>query len=131
MKLRNIRLTLANVAKTPNSKIMEVIGTGIIRERLVDGTYSDKVIGYTLECSANKGDTLKVKFPANTKEKIEKITTLLQDDMLVEVSFVNLKLTPYAMLTKEGGVLSGVSAKADDFEYTVKEDEIFLDEIQL
>lgn len=127
MKLRNVRLALANVAKTTNSKKMEVIGTGVIRERLADGTYTDNVIGYALECSANRGDTLKVKFPEAVKEKVEKITVLLQNDMLVEVSFTNLKLTPYAMLTKEGGVLSGVSAKADDFEYTTQEIDVDLD----
>lgn len=127
MKLRNVRLSLGNVAKTTNSKKMEVIGTSAIRERQVDGTYTDKVIGYALDCSAYRGDTLKVKFPEAVKEKVEKITALLQDDMLVEVSFTNLKLTPYAMLTKDGSILSGVSAKADDFEYTTQELDVDVD----
>ena len=127
MKLRNVRLSLGNVAKTTNSRKMEVIGTSVIRQRLEDGTYTDKAIGYALECAAYRGDTLKVKFPETVKEKVDKISALLQEDMLVEVSFTNLKLTPYAMLTRDGSVLSGVSAKADDFEYTTQELDVDVD----
>ena len=69
-----------------------------------------------MDCSAYRGDTLKVKFPVTVESKINKLKKLLYDDVTVEISFSGLKLTPYAMIAKDGSLISGVSAKADDFE---------------
>ena len=120
MKLRNVRLTLANVARTTNAKTMEAISVGSIKVRLDDGTYSDEITNYTIDCAAYRGDTLKVKFPVTVADKIAALKKHLDDDALVEISFSGLKLTPYAMKANDGSVLSGVSAKADDFELHVK-----------
>ena len=124
MKLRNVRLTLANVARTTNAKSMEALNVGTVKERLEDGTYSDKVNNYTVDCAAYRGDTLKVKFPTTVASKIETLKNHLENDELVEISFKGLKLLPYAMKANDGSVLSGVSAKADDFEIHVKEIDI-------
>lgn len=121
MKLRNVRLTLPNVARTTNAKTMEVINVGTTKVRLEDGTYSDEIATYTVDCAAYRGDTLKVKFPVDVAEKIATLKTHLENDELVEISFKGLKLTPYAMKANDGSILSGVSAKADDFEIFVKE----------
>lgn len=115
MKLKNIRLTLANVARTTNAKTMPVNGTGVVKERNEDGTLSDRITQYTIDCSGYRGDTLKVKFDTNVADKIEELNKLLENDMNVEISFVGLKLTPYALKATDGSVLSGVSAKATDF----------------
>lgn len=115
MKLRNVRLTLANVARTTNSKTMPVNGTGTIKEKNADGTISDRIAQYTIDCSGYRGDTLKVKFDITVADKIAELNKLLENDMNVEISFVGLKLTPYALKSADGTVLSGVSAKATDF----------------
>lgn len=117
MKLRNVRLTMANVARTTNAKSMEVIATSVIQKRNESNTgFTDEIEGYAVDCSAYRGDTLKVKFPVAVEAKINKLKKLLYDDITVEISFTGLKLIPYAMLAKDGSLISGVSAKADDFE---------------
>ena len=117
MKLRNIRLTMGNIARTTNAKSMEVIATSVIQKRNDSNTgFTDEIEGYAVDCSAYRGDTLKVKFPVTVEAKINKLKKLLYDDVTVEISFSGLKLTPYAMLGKDGTLISGVSAKADDFE---------------
>lgn len=121
MNLRNIRLTLANVARTTNSKTMDVINVGTTRVRLEDGSYSDEISNYTVTCAGYRGDSLKIKFPVTVAEKIETLKNHLYNDELVEISFSGLKLTAYAMKANDGSILSGVSAKADDFEIHVKE----------
>lgn len=120
MKLRNLRLTLANVARTTNSKTMEVIGTGFVRKHEKDGTFSDEIEAYTVECAAYRGDTLKIKFPVKLADKIEELKTLLDDDKLIEISFTGLKLTPFAF-ESNGKMLSGVSGTADDFNIVVNQ----------
>ena len=130
MKLRNVRLTLANVARTTNSKTMEVIQVGTTKVRLDDGTYSDEIVNYTVDCAAYRGDTLKGKFPVDVAEKIAVLRKHLENDELVEIGFKGLKLIPYAMKANDGSVLSGVSAKAEDFEIHVVESDLE-DEIEL
>lgn len=108
---------MGNVARTTNSKSMEVIATSVIQKRNDSNTgFTDEIEGYAVDCSAYRGDTLKVKFPVTVEAKINKLKKLLYDDVTVEISFSGLKLTPYAMLGKDGTLISGVSAKADDFE---------------
>lgn len=117
MKLKNIRITMANVARTTNAKSMEVIATSVIQKRNESNTgFTNEIEGYAVDCSAYRGDTLKVKFPVTVEAKINKLKKLLYNDATVEISFTGLKLTPYAMLGKDGSLISGVSAKADDFE---------------
>lgn len=115
MDLKNVRLTLANVARTTNSKTMPVNRVSTIHKKDDAGNWTEEVIGYVLECSAYRGDVLKVKFPLTVKDHYEELEKLLGNDMLVEVSFTGLKLTPYAMKLANGTLLSGVSAKATDF----------------
>lgn len=115
MKLRNVRLMLANVARTTNEKTMAVNSTGTIKERGEDGTISDKITGFKIDCAAYRGDTLTVKFPPTVADKITELEKMLEKDASVEIGFINLKLTPYALKANDGSVLSGISAKADDF----------------
>lgn len=116
MKLKNVRLTLANVARTTTSKTMPVNEVGVIFKQDAEGNRTDEIGGYTITCSAYRGDELKIKFPVTVAEKVAELRNKLENDVEIEVSFTNLKLIPYALKTKSGDVISGVSAKADDFE---------------
>lgn len=116
MKLKNLRLTLANVARTTNTKTLPVNETGTIREKNEDGSYSGTIKQYTVDCATRNGDNLKVKFGTDVAGKIAELDRLLENDVEVEISFSGLKLTPYALKSNDGSILSGVSAKADDFE---------------
>lgn len=127
MKLKNVRLTLANVARTTNAKTMPVNGTGTVKERNEDGSLSDRIIQYTVDCSGYRGDTLKVKFDTNVADKIAELNKLLENDMNVEISFTGLKLTPYALKANDGTILSGVSAKATDFTIEKSDYDDFID----
>lgn len=129
MKLRNVRLMLANVARTTNSKSMPVNSVGVIYSQDANGNRTDEVIGYTITCAAYRGDELKIKFPITVADKISDLRNQLENDVEIEIGFTNLKLTPYALKTNSGDVLSGVSAKADDFEIvSSKLDEFLLDD---
>lgn len=129
MKLKNVRLTLANVARTTNSKTMPVNEVGIIYKQDANGNRTDDIAGYTITCSAYRGDELKVKFPLTVADKIADLRNQLENDVEIEIGFVNLKLTPYALKTSAGDVISGVSAKADDFSITSSNlDELMIDD---
>ena len=130
MKLRNVKLVLGNVARTTNAKSMPVNSVGNIYKTDELGNRTDALIGYTVTCSANKGDELKVKFPLDVADKIADLKEKLANDVEIEISFVNLKLTPYALKAKSGEILSGVSGKADDFNiFSTKLDELVLDDV--
>jgi hypothetical protein len=94
---------------------MTVNDTGVIYNTDDSGNRTTEITGYTITCSAYRGDELKIKFPTNVADKIADLNQQLKNDIEIEVAFVNLKLTPYALKTKSGDVISGVSAKADDF----------------
>ena len=120
---------LANVARTTNSKSMPVNGVGVIYAQDANGNRTEEVIGYTITCAAYRGDELKIKFPTAVADKIADLRNQLENDVEIEIGFTNLKLTPYALKTNSGDVLSGVSAKADDFEIvSSKLDEFLLDD---
>lgn len=121
MKLKNIRLTLANVNTATNRKDMEVVETSINRERLQDGTMGRDIESYSLHCTAYKGDILKVKVPKELADKVTKLSQALSDDVTVLVTFTGLKLKAYAMKASDGSIISGVSGRAEDFEYTVQD----------
>lgn len=121
MKLKNLRLTLANVNTTTNKRDMEVVETSVNRVRQEDGTLGRDVDSYSLHCIAYRGDILKVKVPKELAEKVTKLTDALSDDVTVSATFTGLKLKAYAMKGNgESGVISGVSAHADDFEFVVQ-----------
>ena len=129
MKLKNVRLTLASVARTTNSKTMPVNEVGVIYKQDAEGNRTDEIGGYTITCSAYRGDELKIKFPVTVAEKIADLRNKLENDVEIEVVFTNLKLTPYALKTKSGDVISGVSAKADDFAIaSANLDELIMDD---
>lgn len=121
MKLKNIRLSLANVNTTTNKKDMEAVETSVNRIRQDDGTLGRDVESYSIHCLANRGDILKVKVPKELADKVTKLNDALGDDVTVNVTFTGLKLKAYAMKgNSEYAVNSGVSAKADDFEFAVQ-----------
>lgn len=100
---------------------MEAVETSVNRVRLEDGTLGRDIDSYSIHCLANKGDVLKVKVPKELVEKVTKLSDALGDDVTVNVTFTGLKLKAYAMKGNgEYAINSGVSAKADDFEYTVQ-----------
>lgn len=62
-------------------------------------------------------------------DKIADLRNKLENDVEIEVGFTNIKLTPYALKTSAGDVISGVSAKADDFNITSANlDELVMDD---
>ncbi len=115
MKLKNIRLSIANIAKDPTQTSLPVNETGTIFETAPE-TGIRSVIGYSITCSGNKGDEIKIKLPLTTEKKITELKNLLDRDMDVAVEFSGLSLRAYAMKTSDGNVFSGISAKADDFD---------------
>ena len=115
MKLKNMRLTLASVAKTPDAKSMEVNAVGKVYKRDKQDNPTSELDYVYADCGAIKGDFLRVKFPKELESKINDLRSLLDDDVPVNITFEKLKLFPYALRTDEGQLLSGVSAKADDF----------------
>lgn len=127
MKLRSIALTLANVARTSNARTLEAVNAGIQKKRDGNGTLTGETDFAYIECAARRGDILKIKFPAELSDKVLDLNRLLERDEILELSFKNLRLTPYALKAQDGSVLSGVSAKADDF--TIESSA--LDEIEL
>lgn len=121
MKLKNLRLTLANVNTTTTKRDMEVVETSVNRVRLQDGTWSRDVDSYSLHCVAYKGDILKVKVPKNLADKVTKLNDALHDDVTVLVTFTGLKLKAYAMKATDGSIISGVSATATNFDFEVQD----------
>lgn len=115
MKLKSLRLSLPNVARTMNSKTMEAVAAGITKKRDSDGKFTEITDYAFVDCAACHGDTLRVKFPAELAEKVENLREQLENDVIINISFTKLKLIPYALKASDGSVLSGVSAKADDF----------------
>lgn len=128
--LRNLRVGLANVAPTTNAKGLVVNGVREAYETDANGNRTDIVKEYIIDCAGYRGATLPVKFPVSIKDKFLSLKHDLDtSDVMVTISFKNLKLTPFALLTKQNTVLSGVSAKADDFEIlSSNADDILLDE---
>ena len=121
MKLKNVRLTLANVNRTTNAKDMEAIEVTVNRVRNEDGSMGRDVDSYSIECAAYH-DTLKVKVGKELATKVTALQDALNDDVTVMVTFEGLKLKPYAMIGSDGKLLSGVSAKADDFNFVKADD---------
>lgn len=116
MKLRSLRLSLANVARTTNSKTLEVTNAGKTMKRDASGNLTNELDYPYVECSVYRGDTLKIKFPVELADKVDDLRKKIEDnDVIIEISFDKLKLIPYALKSQTGTVLSGVSAKADDF----------------
>lgn len=115
MRLKNVRLTLANVARTTNAKSMEVNSVGKVNKRDDAGNPTNVVDYVYADCAAYRGDTLRVKFPSSLEHKIDALKNKLEDDVEISISFEKLKLLAYALRANDGSVLSGVSAKAEDF----------------
>lgn len=130
--LRNLHLNLSNVAQTTNAKSMPVNGTNEIYERDENGQKTDTLKNLVVDCSGYRGATLSVKFPTTIKEKFDDLKKQLENDVNIQISFTKLKLTAYALKTDDNSVLSGVSAKADDFTIVSSiADSIDLDDIEV
>ena len=121
MKLKNLRLTLANVNRTTNAKDMEAIEVTVNRVRNEDGTLGRDVDSYSIECAAYH-DTIKIKVGKELAAKVTELQDALSNDVTVMVTFEGLKLKAYAMLGENGKLNSCVSCKADDFSFVVLDD---------
>ncbi len=127
MKLKNLKLTLANVAPTTNTKYLSVNSTSVIYERDEENKLTQNICGFAVNCAARKGDELKVKLPVDVRQTIAEINNkLAETDATILVSFEGLDLKAYAM-TPNGTLYSGVSAKAQ----SVKIEKIELEEPEL
>lgn len=119
MQLKNLRLSIANVNTVPNKKDFDIIDITPNRVRQEDGTYGKDVESYSLCCCVYHGDILKVKVEKEHLTKITEIKDALRENATVSAVFSNLKLRAYAMQGSDGKVISGISAKADDFTYEI------------
>ena len=112
MKLKNLKLTSANVAPTTNAKAFSVNSTSVIFERDAENKLTQNVAGYAVHVGARHGDELKVKLPVTARQTIADINSkLAQSDCNILVSFEGLTLKAYAMMSN-GALNSGVSATA-------------------
>lgn len=115
MKLQSLRLGLSNIARTTNTKTLPVIRATKNYDRDNEGNVTENVKEYVVECGTRMYDTIKIKFPPSLKAEIEKLEQMLENNMLVEIGFTNLKLTPYALESKNGSLISGVTGRASGF----------------
>jgi hypothetical protein len=128
--LKNLRLSLSNVARTGNSKTLEVIGARETYKTDATGNRTDEVQNLVVDCSGYRGATLSIKFELTVKSKFDELRRLLENDAIIEIQPVGLKLNAYAMKGADGSVISGVSAKADDFSI-IASDDALADDIEL
>lgn len=115
MRLKSLFLTLSNISRTTSEKFLEVVNAGKVYKRDEAGNITQELDYVYAECAVRRGDTIKIKFPAALEKKIDNLRSDLENDVVINLSFDKLKLTPYALKIADGTVLSGVSGKADDF----------------
>lgn len=94
MKLKNIRLTLANVNTTTNKRDMEAVETSVNRVRQEDGTLGRDIDSYSIHCLAYRGDILKIKVPKELAGKVAKLNDALGDDVTVNVTSSPSAISP-------------------------------------
>lgn len=115
MQIENLRITMASVARTPDATDMELNKVGKVYKRDEHNNPTSELDYLYAECAANKGDSLRVKFPKELESKIDELKAFLDDDVAVNIAFEKLKLKSYKFRRTDGEVLTGVSGKADDF----------------
>ncbi len=113
MKLKNLKLTLENVASDTDDRCLNAIETSII----YDYTEGKKIAGYAIACAAYHHDILKVKLPCTElmSRKIEELSRRLEGEETIRIEFMDIVIKPYALKNEAGNIVSGVSATADDF----------------
>ena len=131
MKLNNLRLTIANIARKSSEKTLPVNSAGITYKRSADGTVTTEIDHCFINCLANRGDTIKIKFPAILFDRVEELKNSLNDGANIEISFTNLKIFPYALKGNNDSIISGVTGKADDFSIVTTEYDDILADIDL
>lgn len=132
MNLRNVRINLGSVARTTNSKTLEAINAGHTYKRDDNGNMTREPDTYYIDCAANRGDTLRVKLPLTCAEKITALKDILDtSDQIINIKFQKLELKAYALIGTNGNLVSGVSAKAEDFEYATDDSLALDDDIEL
>lgn len=130
--LRNLHLNLSTVARTTNAKSMPVNGVSEIYERDENGQKTEQLKNLVIDCSGYRGATLSVKFPVEIKDKFDDLKKQLENDVTIEIAFTGLKLTAYSLKANDGSVLSGVSAKADDFDIvSTNTDDFDIDDVTI
>ena len=133
MNLRNVRINLGSVARTTNSKTLEAINAGHTYKRDDNnGNMTREPDNYYIDCAANRGDTLRVKLPLTCAEKVTALRDMLNtSDQIINVRFDKLELKAYALIGTSGNLVSGISAKAEDFEYSTDDSLSLDDDIEL
>lgn len=103
MLIKNVRLGVSSVTRRKGEVDFEV---------LTASHYGDSV---SITVAAVKGDTLRVKLPAEVAERIDRLAADLEAGMEYRVIFDGLILRQYAFLSEDGKLQAGVSASAEDF----------------
>lgn len=119
MRLRSLRLGIENINTSSTKKSFIVVDAMGNRVRKEDGGSNDKIDAYCLICSANRGDTIKVKVPLELEQKVTEVMNALEKGAVVSVVFTDMSIKAYAMKGNDGRVISGVVASASDFNFDV------------
>ena len=116
MKLNNLFLTTKNVLPegTKNFQVISVKNQYVYDEKR---QRTDEIAKVIFECVASRGDSIKIKLPADISNDLSEVANLIKKNNTVFVKFKNLTLRPFAMLSSDntGMIFSGVCGSADNF----------------
>lgn len=110
MKLLNLKLVAEN-ALIIKAGAVTVVETSPKKNYKTSGR---DIVAYDLHCRARKGDIQKVTVPISLAKEITALRELLRKSP-VTVNLINPELAAFAMISENGKLISGVTAKADSF----------------
>lgn len=134
MEIQNVKINLSNVSDTKDGTLFvnAVAKKTPYKKDETEAKNKKEIIGYSLFCSARRGDTLKVTLPVQLATKATALGDSIQEnDEPIRVRFTNLKLRLYAIQKDDGRSFAGVSATADDFEIVAEPDDIDTIELEV
>ncbi len=114
--LNNLLLTTKNVLPegTKTFQVISVKNQYVYDEKR---QRTDEIAKVIFECVARRGDSIKIKLPADISNDLSKVANLIKKNSTVYVKFKDLTLRPFAMLASDntGTVFSGVCGSAENF----------------
>lgn len=114
MRLQDMRVSLSNInGKGIPEDCADCTGVGLQTDK-----GSDVVKAYSLTCIGAKGSSYIIKIPVTDQNEysFDLIQKSLRKEEIVRITPEGIVITPYAFVTKEGNLLSGISVKADSVE---------------